>query len=156
MAENKNQQSTEHVAGEKQPDKQPENPRVAIRKAREHRLRVIAGPPNTVKVFAGSEALRGSLRHPSGARFRDNLDEAVEWPNDSFTARRIADGSVRTDKAGPAESPEADPTQNPREQAEANKPKAEKSEERREPKPEQRTTEQRGQRQPPQSPPPAA
>ena len=32
-----------------------------------------------------------------GTRFRDTLDQGVEWPNDAFTARRIADGSVRTD-----------------------------------------------------------
>jgi len=35
-----------------------------------------------------------------GIRFRETLGEAVEWPNDAFTKRRIADGSVRTD--GPA------------------------------------------------------
>jgi len=107
-----------------------ENPRKKIREARLARLRVINGPPKTVKVYAASEALRGALRHPGngvgpGIRFRETLDEAVEWPNDAFTKRRIADGSVRTDGPGPAESPEVDETKNPREQAEASKPQPE-------------------------------
>ena len=46
-----------------------ENPRKKIREARLARLRVIDGPPKTVKVYAASEALRGALRHP-GARRR--------------------------------------------------------------------------------------
>jgi hypothetical protein len=48
----------------------------------------------------------------------------VEWPNDSFTSRRIADGSVRTDGAASADAAEPDETLNPREQAEARKPKS--------------------------------
>jgi hypothetical protein len=98
----------------------PENPRKAIREAREARLRVIDGPPKTIKVFAASEALRAVLRHSSGTRFRDRLDQGVEWPNDSFTKRRIADGSVRTEPAS-GEWVEPDPSKNPREQAAANK-----------------------------------
>src|SRR6185436_12085496 len=83
---------------------QPENPRKAIRDARAARLRVIQGPPRTVKVYPATEALRGALRHANGTRFRTSLDQAAEWPNDSFTARRIAEGSVRTD--GPAAAPQ--------------------------------------------------
>jgi hypothetical protein len=102
-----------------------ENPRKKIREARLARLRVINGPPQTIKVYAASEALRATLRHSSGIRFRETLGEAVEWPNDGFTKRRIADGSVRTDGPGPAETAEVDETKNPREQAEASKPQAE-------------------------------
>jgi len=109
---------------ESQPESQPENPRKAIRERRERRLRVIDGPPNTVKVFAASEALREALRHANGTRFRASLGEGVEWPNDSFTKRRIADGSVRLDGPGPTEAPEVDETKNPREQAAVNKPQA--------------------------------
>jgi hypothetical protein len=121
-----------------------ENPRKKIREARLARLKVINGPPRTVKVYAGSEALRGALRHPGnqgmgGIRFRETLGEAVEWPNDAFTKRRIRDGSVRIDGPGPEETPEVDETLNPREQAEASKPK-EKTAEAEQPKSKGQTT----------------
>jgi hypothetical protein len=101
-----------------------ENPRKAIREARAARLRVIDGPPRTVKVYAASEALRATLRHADRTGFRAQLDQPVEWPNDSFTARRIADGSVLTDAPATSEPPEPDPCQNPREHAAACKLKA--------------------------------
>jgi len=106
-----------------QPASPPESPRKAIRDARAARLRVIQGPAKTVKVYAANEAMRGVLRHGNGTRFRASLDQAVEWPNDSFTARRIADGSVLTDAPGKAERAEPDPNQNPRQHAAAMKPK---------------------------------
>ena len=67
------------------------------------------------------------MRHPSGVRFRDDINEAVEWPNDSFTARRIADGSVSTEKgaAGTQAKPEDQEKMNAREIAAARKPKKE-------------------------------
>jgi hypothetical protein len=99
----------------------PENPRKAIREARARRLRVIDGPP-AIKVYAASEDLRAVLRHANGTRFRSSLDHGVEWPDDSFTARRLADGSVRASPAS-GEQDAPDPTKNPREQAAANKPK---------------------------------
>jgi hypothetical protein len=113
----------------------PENPRKAIREARAARLRVIDGPPRTVTVYAASEAMRGSLRHANGTRFRASIDQPVEWPNDAFTARRIADGSVRTDGPGTSEPAEPDPTKNPREQAAANRPKPDQSQPKSERKP---------------------
>jgi hypothetical protein len=82
--------------------KTPTNPRTALREARQQRVRVIAGGVAPIRVFAANEDMLRVLRHPRGMRFRAALDQAVEWPNDSFTARRIADGSVRTD--GPASS----------------------------------------------------
>jgi len=104
-------------------EKEAENPRKAIREAREKRLRLIDGPPTTVKVYAANESVRATMRHASGTRFRAGLDQAVEWPNDSFTHRRINDGSVRTDGPGSAESKPVDESLNPRQQADANKPK---------------------------------
>ena len=56
-------------------DKTAENPRKAIREAREKRLRVIDGPPKTIKVFAGSESIRATMRHSSGVRFRSFVAE---------------------------------------------------------------------------------
>jgi hypothetical protein len=103
-----------------QTEKQAENPRTKIREARLARLRLVEGPPNTIKVYAGNEAIRASMRHGgTGIGFRETLGEPVEWPNDSFTHRRIKDGSVRTDGPGPAESAKVDESLNPREQAAA-------------------------------------
>lgn len=102
----------------------PENPRKAIREAREARMRVIVGPPKTVTVYAATEALRASLRHATGTRFRETLDQGVEWPNDSFTARRIADGSVLTEPPKGGEPAAPDPAKNPRENAERSQPKS--------------------------------
>jgi hypothetical protein len=123
MAEKNNHRAPAEKPAEKPADKSPENPRKAIREARAARLRVIEGPPRTVKVYAANEALRGSLRHANGTRFRSSLDQAAEWPNDSFTARRIADGSVLLDGPGTAERAEPDPNQNARQHAAACKPK---------------------------------
>ena len=96
----------------------PVNPRVAIREARQRRLRLIDRGPATIKVFAASEDMRAVLRHPgSGVRFRDTLDQPVEWPNDSFTARRIKEGSVRTEASGSADMPPVDESLNARQQS---------------------------------------
>jgi len=102
------------------------NPRDAIRDARAARLKLIQGdlPPPTVKVYAANEVMRGVLRHPSGnVSFRETLGEAVEWPNDGFTARRIAEGSVLTEPSSGGEWVRPDETKNVREHAEARKPK---------------------------------
>jgi hypothetical protein len=104
--------------------KEGENPRKAIREARLAKLKVIDGPPKTIKVFAASERLRSSLRHATGAGFASKLDQAVEWPNDSFTHRRLKDGSISLERsAGGADDSEPDETTNAREQAAVNKPK---------------------------------
>lgn len=102
----------------------PVNPRTAIREARQRRLRVVSnGKAATIKVYAANETMREVLRHANGTRFRDTLDQGVEWPNDSFTARRIADGSVRTDEPGSGEQAPPDESLNPRQQAAARKAK---------------------------------
>jgi hypothetical protein len=77
----------------------------------------------TIKVWAANETLREVLRHPKGGRFRDTIDQPVEWPNDSFTTRRIADGSVRTDGPGSGDQAPDDPSLNAREQSAARKAK---------------------------------
>lgn len=99
-----------------------DDPRASRRAARKRRLQLIAGGRSaTIKVFAANGTIREVLRHPSGRiRFRDSIEEGVEWPNDSFTQRRIADGSVRTDGPGSSDyAPEPDPSLNAREQAAA-------------------------------------
>lgn len=99
------------------------NPRDAIREARQRRLRLVSTAPATVKVYAANETLREVLRHPSGTRFRDEIGEAVEWPNDTFTKRRIKEGAVLTDGPGSGEMAEPDESLNVREHAAARKPK---------------------------------
>ena len=92
------------------------------------------GKPATVKVYAANETMRQALRHGNGTRFRDQLDQPVEWPNDSFTSRRIKDGSVRTDGPGAAEEPPLDDSLNARQQAAARTAKQEKQDKQEPPK----------------------
>ena len=104
----------------------PVNPRDAIREKRQRRLRLVSEgngtKAGTVKVFAANEDMRAVLRHPAhNSRFRDTLDQGVEWPNDSFTKRRIADGSVRTDGPGSGDAAEPDQSLNARQQSAARK-----------------------------------
>lgn len=87
------------------------------------KLKVIDGPPKTIKVFAANETLRGALRHANGTRFRSKLDQGVDWPNDSFTTRRLAEGSVLTEASSGGAEAKPDPTKNVREQSAASKPK---------------------------------
>jgi hypothetical protein len=130
----------------------PEDPRAKIREQRAQRLRVIArGKNTTVKVFATSEVLRSAMRHPKGVGFRDDIGQSVEWPNDNFTKRRLADGSVSLEAVS-GEPPEPDETQNAREQAMARrefvqqKPAEQQSQQR---QPQQRQPQQRQPHEPP-------
>jgi hypothetical protein len=100
-----------------------ENPRKAIREARAARLKVIEGPPKTMKVYPANDTVRAIMRHANGMPFPTN--GAAEWPIDSFTHRRIAEGSVSTEEGAGGEYAEPDQSKNPREQAAANKPKKE-------------------------------
>jgi len=108
-------------------EKQAENPRKAIQERRDRRLRLIKGnQQEVVKVYAANEGLHDVLRHPAnGMRFSGSIEQGVTWPNDSFTKRRIADGSVRTDGPGSGEMEEPDESLNAREQAAARAPKEE-------------------------------
>jgi len=49
-------------------------------------------PGLRVNLAPGKEHLRGTLAHPNGMRFRP--EGSIEWPNDRFTQRRIADGDI--------------------------------------------------------------
>ena len=46
----------------------------------------------TVRVTPTSDDVRRLVKHPKGGGFR--ADGSAEWPNDSFTARRVRDGDV--------------------------------------------------------------
>jgi hypothetical protein len=101
--------------------------RPAGRKVHPERLRLIAEARKIprVRVEPTSEEFRRAIRHPSGMRFRP--EGSVEWPNDRFTQRRIAEGAVRIVEAadnrqqppptnGPQESVEPSPDQSVRRQ----------------------------------------
>jgi len=135
MSEASNQTATE----------KPVNPRDEIRAARARRMKLIDGAVKTVKVYPAIDDMRGVLRHANGTRFR--ATGGAEWPNDSFTARRIADGSVRLEDAPASERVEPDPTKNAREHLAANLPKP-KEESQPEPVAEPATTNGRTKRQP--------
>lgn len=55
-----------------------------------------------VRVLPANEQIRKYIKHPSN-RARFPAEGSVEWPNDSFTKRRIADGDVTVEamEAGP-------------------------------------------------------
>ena len=119
MVDVKTQTKPHHDSKHETKQTKPVNPRAAIREARQRRLRLVKGDANAVvKVYAASEPMRAVLRHPNGTRFRSTLDQGVEWPNDSFTKRRIADGSVRIDGAAASGDPApVDESLNPRQQS---------------------------------------
>jgi len=53
-------------------------------------------PPVRVVPAAGREHLRSVLTHPNGTRLR--AEGSVEWPNDRYTQRRIADGDIKIEE----------------------------------------------------------
>jgi hypothetical protein len=48
--------------------------------------------PKGIRVMPAKEEYRKVLKHPRGAAFPET--GSVEWPDDRFTKRRLADGSV--------------------------------------------------------------
>jgi hypothetical protein len=52
-----------------------------------------------MKVRAKNDEIKNVLYHPTGGRFRD--DGTAEWPDDTYTYRRIEDGDVIVDEATP-------------------------------------------------------
>jgi hypothetical protein len=50
--------------------------------------------------------MRRLLRHPTAGGFREEGD--IEWPNDTFTFRRLKEGSIKLSE--PVEEPKPDPT----------------------------------------------
>lgn len=47
-----------------------------------------------MKVIAKNDDVKKVLYHPTAGRFRD--DGTADWPEDSYTARRIVDGDITT------------------------------------------------------------
>jgi hypothetical protein len=64
-----------------------------------------------MQVWPKNDLMRKILRHPNGVGFHP--EGSVEWPDDTFTYRRITDGDVTTEapvgEAPAAEAPPAAP-----------------------------------------------
>jgi hypothetical protein len=61
-------------------------------KQRVGRVKVPAARPG-IMVEPADDDMRRLLKHPRGIKFRS--EGPIEWPDDQFTHRRIADGSVK-------------------------------------------------------------
>ena len=57
-----------------------------------------------VKVLPKNDTIRKLIKHPVGGPFR--AEGAMDWPDDSFTARRVADGDVTLEQQAKTEQPE--------------------------------------------------
>jgi hypothetical protein len=69
---------------------------------RERMTRIRAArPQGGIRVVPTDDKYRKLLRHPNGMGFRP--DGSVEWPNDRFTKRRIAEGVIKVEGASPGE-----------------------------------------------------
>ena len=85
------------ASGAPMPD--PNATRVAAKRARFAAIKKNLATPR-VRVLPANDELRRVLHHPRGMRFR--ASGSVEWPMDSFTYRRLAEGAITLDEAHPA------------------------------------------------------
>jgi len=60
--------------------------------ARRNRVASVIPKIPRVRVVPASDDVRKYIKHPSGLKFPES--GAAEWPLDSFTRRRLRDGSV--------------------------------------------------------------
>jgi hypothetical protein len=81
------------------PSPDPRTTRNVWKKERWAAIKAAMAVPR-VRVTPATEAIRRVLKHPAGMPFRET--GSVEWPFDSFTQKRIRDGSVT---AEPVETP---------------------------------------------------
>jgi hypothetical protein len=54
----------------------------------------------TIQVWPRTDEIRKVLYHPTGKYFPES--GPADWPEDTYTARRIADGDVLTEDPAPA------------------------------------------------------
>jgi len=55
----------------------------------------------TIKVVPKNDTIRKQIKHPVAGKFR--AQGSMDWPDDSFTARRIRDGDVTVEEQPQAE-----------------------------------------------------
>ncbi|SIO49829.1 hypothetical protein SAMN05443247_06558 [Bradyrhizobium erythrophlei] len=91
--------------------------KVALRgKRQRERVQQLADAvPKGIRVVPAKEEYRAVLKHPHGSNFP--AEGSAEWPDDRFTKRRLADGSVtreaepmRADKGPPRPRQDKDPS----------------------------------------------
>lgn len=71
-----------------------------------------------VRVVPATDALRSVLRHPNGnIGFRS--EGSIEWPHDSFTKKRIREGSISIEQQ---QQPQTQQQPHPKAQAKAPQP----------------------------------
>jgi hypothetical protein len=87
--------------------------KVALRglRQRERVQKLAEAAPAGVRVVPAKEEYRAVLKHPNGGGFPET--GSAEWPDDRFTKRRLADGSVTREAARQAEQ-HRDKRQQPR------------------------------------------
>jgi hypothetical protein len=66
-----------------------------------------------MRVFAANEAMVKYLKHPISKIGFVDMAIGVNWPNDSFTIRRIRDGDVTVEKKKTEAKPDAPPQPQP-------------------------------------------
>jgi hypothetical protein len=71
--------------------------------------RLRAAVPPGIRVTPRDDDMRRVLRHPSAGGFR--AEGSVLWPNDRFTKRRLADGTITRDEQQRDEPQEKTPEQ---------------------------------------------
>ncbi|RXG91587.1 hypothetical protein [Bradyrhizobium zhanjiangense] len=76
-------------------------------RSKERMERMRAAAPPGIRVVPASDAIRKLMKHPARGGFP--AEGGVEWPNDRFTKRRIADGSVTVEQPQPEPQPEPPP-----------------------------------------------
>jgi len=54
-----------------------------------------------MKVIPKDDTIRNLIRHPIAGAFRS--EGSSDWPDDTFTARRIADGDITVEEEAPPE-----------------------------------------------------
>jgi hypothetical protein len=70
---------------------------------RERLEKLRAGAPKGIRVVPANDDMRRLLKHPKVGGFRS--EGGVEWPDDRFTKRRLADGSIKREEPPPEAKP---------------------------------------------------
>lgn len=76
-------------------------------KARLQRIKDAAPQKPGLRVEPRDETMRRLLKHPRAGGFRS--DGSVEWPDDTFTYRRLKEGSIKLEQSAdkPVTSPQS-------------------------------------------------
>ena len=81
-------------------------------RARVERMQKLRQRPG-VRVVPKNDTMRRLLKHPKTGNFR--AEGGLEWPNDTFTQKRLRDGDVTVEEKAEKADPKAKP-QSPRPQ----------------------------------------